>query len=95
MAGVHTTLEDEKLRAYDMRIQQVADAETDRYAHMGVDHELTPEEVEEERKLLRKIDWHIMPLLMITYGVQVSIFADAESEGAVLGQDHLVISSGF
>ncbi len=61
----------EDLAMYDAKVIEVADEETDRQAHIGVEYQLTPEEAKTERELLRKIDFHIMPLLMITYGLQV------------------------
>ena len=63
----------EKTKSYDAGIIEEADEETDRQAHIGVTHHLTEEEKKAERKLLRKIDWHILPLLMVTYGLQVCL----------------------
>jgi hypothetical protein len=68
---------EEKFRDIDHKIAEVADEETDRQAHLGVDQVLTPEEIDKERKFLRKIDWHIVPLLMITYGVQVKLLTQS------------------
>ena len=61
-----------KFDDYNVQILDVADEQTKHQVHVGLDQELTPEEQEQERRLVRKIDWHIMPLLLITYGFQVS-----------------------
>jgi hypothetical protein len=34
---------------------------------------------QENRKLLRKIDWHLMPLLCVVYGLQFVSFAAVQS----------------
>ena len=64
--------QDMKLSDYDFKIEAAADKETDRQAHLGVDVERTPEDIARDKKLLRKIDLHVMPLLMLTYGLQVT-----------------------
>ena len=68
-----------KTNDYDLEINKVADAETDHYAHLGVDLQPTVTEEALERKLIRKIDLHIMPLLMITTGIQVRLSTCKES----------------
>jgi ACS family allantoate permease-like MFS transporter len=83
---------EEKFRDIDHKIAEVADEETDRQAHLGVDQVLTPEEIDKERKFLRKIDWHIVPLLMITYGVQVSVHTCEVADSKY--SDKVALSSG-
>lgn len=61
----------EKFHDIDVQIAETADEQTDHQAHLGVDQEYTPEEVKYEKAFLRRIDLHIMPLLLVTYGFQV------------------------
>ncbi len=70
--ATHGTILDQKDAEYDVEIKKVSDYETDHQVHLGVDLQPTLTEQAEDRKLLRKIDLHIMPLLMFTYGLQVS-----------------------
>lgn len=41
-------------------------------------HELTEEEKLAEKKLVRKVDWILMPILTVTLGLQVGEWAQAE-----------------
>ena len=59
----------------DAEIKKLADAETDRQAHLGYDLQATVTEEVNEKRLLRKIDWRVMPVLMFTYGLQVNFLS--------------------
>ncbi|KAK8866200.1 hypothetical protein IAR55_001351 [Kwoniella newhampshirensis] len=93
----------DKLHDLDVKIMQVADAQTEHLAHIGVDEELTAEEIEKERKFLRKIDWHIMPLLLATYGFQYAdkislssgVAFDLNKDIHLVGNDFAWLSTGF
>lgn len=52
-------------------LKELGDEETDHQARLGYDLQRTETEIASDKKFLRKIDWHIMPLLMFTYGLQV------------------------
>ncbi|OAA55881.1 Major facilitator superfamily domain, general substrate transporter [Niveomyces insectorum RCEF 264] len=87
----------------DVDIAEVLDAETEHQAHLGVEEQATPEELERERKLVRKIDWHIVPLLMVTYGLQYSdkitlssaVAFDLKQDTHLVGNDFAWLSTGF
>ncbi|ORY25466.1 major facilitator superfamily domain-containing protein [Naematelia encephala] len=91
------------LHNVDLRIQEVADELTDRQAHLGIDQELTPEELETERAFVRKVDWQLMPLLLITYGVQYAdkislssgVAFDLRRNTGLVGNDFAWLSTGF
>ena len=69
--ATHGTTVTGKESELDTEIKKASDPETDHQVHLGVDLQPTVTEETGERKLVRKIDWHIMPLLMCTYGLQV------------------------
>lgn len=75
---------------YDAKIKKLADAETDHQVHLGFDIQATPAEEANEKKLLRKIDWHVMPILMITYGIQVGFIVALASFGGCCLRPSLV-----
>ncbi|WWD22201.1 hypothetical protein CI109_106692 [Kwoniella shandongensis] len=87
----------------NLQIKEVADEQTWHQAHIGVDEELTPEEKEIERKFLRRIDWHMMPLLLITYGLQYAdkislssgVAFDLKKDNKLVGNDFAWLSTGF
>ncbi|WVQ80081.1 hypothetical protein IAT38_002182 [Cryptococcus sp. DSM 104549] len=93
----------DKYHELDVAIEEVAGAEVEHQVHLGVDQELTPEEREKERKFLRKIDWHIMPLLLITYGFQYSdkislssgVAFDLTKGVGLVGNQFAWLSTGF
>ena len=86
--------EPQKFDHIDVAITELADLQTEYQAHIGVDREPTAEELEKERKFVRRIDWHIMPLLLVTYGFQVRrlftahVWTDASQ---VCGQDIFIV----
>ncbi|ORY25459.1 MFS general substrate transporter [Naematelia encephala] len=93
----------DKFADLDTKIAEVADEETDHQVHLGVDQEAAPEEIERERRFVRKIDWHIMPLLLITYGLQYSdkislssgVAFDLTKNTHLVGNDFAWLSTGF
>ncbi|KAK8846891.1 hypothetical protein IAR55_005981 [Kwoniella newhampshirensis] len=92
-----------KFDVINEQIKEVADEQTWHQAHIGVDEELTPEEKEIERKFVRRIDWHLMPLLLITYGFQYAdkislssgVAFDLRKDTHLVGNDFAWLSTGF
>jgi MFS transporter, ACS family, allantoate permease len=100
-----STVVSDKLAAYDARLIEFTDEETDRQAHLGIDEQvhLTPEEIALEKALLRKIDLNILPLLMVTYGLQYSdkitlssgVAFGLQADTNLVGNDFAWLSTGF
>ncbi|KAL7915571.1 MFS general substrate transporter [Trichoderma velutinum] len=84
-------------------IEKFADEATEHQVHLGVDIQPTESEILMEKKLVRKIDWHIMPLLMLTYGLQYSdkitlsssVAFDLRQNTHLVGNDYAWLSTGF
>ncbi|KAL7425266.1 hypothetical protein Q5752_000954 [Cryptotrichosporon argae] len=93
----------DKYAPVDVQIATVADELTEKLAHIGVDQELTPEEQARERRFVRRIDWHLMPLLLITYGFQYAdkislssgVAFDLKTATGLVGNDYAWLSTGF
>ncbi|ORY28955.1 major facilitator superfamily domain-containing protein [Naematelia encephala] len=89
--------------ALEATIGDDVDEYEQRALQLGTVVEITAEEKEEERKLLRKIDLHMMPLLMITFGMQYSDKIGISSGVAfgfakdthLVGQQYAWLSTGF
>ncbi|CAH0057989.1 unnamed protein product [Clonostachys solani] len=90
------------IAADDIKFGEISD-DAKRMAHLLEGEEMSPEEKEADRKLLRKIDLHLLPLLMFTYGVQYSdkislsssVAFDLIEDTHLVGNDFAWLSTGF